>query len=777
MALQIRELIFLRQEQDDVRRGYRFEQMVREILPWDVRPPISATGPSEQFDAVFEWKSRHFIVEAKAKIKPIQRGSHDWEDFELKVRKRRGHCVGLFLSLFPVKEAVIDAANELCREGMAAIVIHGQAWDEIARERLLISEYVSYALANARIRLRSTVDRVDKIRDHGERVQQASERIHRACRKVSKYFLRSYADPRHNSVYVERHIDVRIRTLAEALRPSSLTPMIVEETSPTGAKYFVGRPIPPQFLLLRDFSGSGKTTLSAHIALSGSDAYIGAARAAREGNLCEIEAELERYGDDFGFEMLADMDKPIVFVVDSLDEVVDLPEARREIKALFAAVESLNRVANSLDHVAFPLFVVFTVREEYWRTWESDFEGMPVVRITRRHSQFTTEETEIGLDRYQRAYNYELASAPSDALLDVLSIPFNLGLFSETHEFEETVSAEDALQGKVVDRFFERKAHGMLKRCIPGFSIQIFYKLNSDLAMLTVQQGENLISEDALISTIESRFLIGAPHAEQVAIALLSDTVLTRDANNHSMFRFRHGRFIEYLVAYYIVDKFGEDEGRHMDETTELVLYSGIAQMYNVHGFVRKICAEHYPRKLDAIERYYSRSDSFMRQRLSQLRYEIALGNRTSRDDLDLIMRSIHEQAYDVARDAFYVFAAKNNNPTPEEITAVFACAWDANRGRPERYKFLPKIQYRGMLMCEPVIRRVVESDNWKEWQTFLGLVLDYKVIKSEFREIWAELAGSKQATLANRAGEEWEWVSHLLNLALGSEDLIPGSP
>jgi hypothetical protein len=90
METSIRDLLDLRSVTDDVERGFLFEQAIRELVPWDFPPPLAMRAKSEQLDAFYEWNSWHFLMEAKAKRKPITRGSSDWEDFELKVRRRRG---------------------------------------------------------------------------------------------------------------------------------------------------------------------------------------------------------------------------------------------------------------------------------------------------------------------------------------------------------------------------------------------------------------------------------------------------------------------------------------------------------------------------------------------------------------------------------------------------------------------------------------------------------------------------------------------------------------
>ena len=63
-------------------------------------------------------------MEAKAKDGKITAGSHDWEDFELKIRKRKGFCIGLYLSLGPVASKVINNAKVLNSQGICTIILH-----------------------------------------------------------------------------------------------------------------------------------------------------------------------------------------------------------------------------------------------------------------------------------------------------------------------------------------------------------------------------------------------------------------------------------------------------------------------------------------------------------------------------------------------------------------------------------------------------------------------------------------------------------------------------
>ena len=147
---EIKGLLDLRFVKDDVGRGYLFEQALREIFPWDFKPPLAMRAPGEQIDAFYEWNSWHFLMEAKAKRGIIQRGSHDWEDFELKIRKRRGACIGLFVSLFEVSKGVLESAKELNEQGMTTIVLAGELWDKLSETHIPLTHLFRYLVLHAK---------------------------------------------------------------------------------------------------------------------------------------------------------------------------------------------------------------------------------------------------------------------------------------------------------------------------------------------------------------------------------------------------------------------------------------------------------------------------------------------------------------------------------------------------------------------------------------------------------------------------------------------------
>jgi hypothetical protein len=187
-------LLALRNCKDRVLCGYRFEQIIREILPWDVRPPLALTGRHEQIDAFFVWNNIHFLVECKAK-RQIKVGSHDWEDFELKVRSRDGSVVGLFCSLFALPDALYSAAEILNRQNLITIVIGGDIWEGLAKHGISLSDYLRYMLLHAKAKYLARPASLTDVRNwHYDRTTSA-KRISNVLAPHSAYFLRRYKAP------------------------------------------------------------------------------------------------------------------------------------------------------------------------------------------------------------------------------------------------------------------------------------------------------------------------------------------------------------------------------------------------------------------------------------------------------------------------------------------------------------------------------------------------------------------------------------------------------
>ena len=247
----------IRTIKDNQRRGLLYEQALRELVPWTFRPPLAVIGESEQIDAFFEWNSWHFLVEAKAKKKPITRGSHDWEDFELKVRKRKGGCIGLFCSLFYVADGIEEAARTLNRDGYCTLLLHGTVWDELGDENLPFDYLLRYMVLHARSQFRPIPPPIKEVRAWSSSRDETSSDLTQTCRHISSTFLRRHAHPRHSDIYVPRSNDTYLLTMADELRPSQLR-NIWRKKERAGDISIHNRETPRQICLFRDVSGNPK---------------------------------------------------------------------------------------------------------------------------------------------------------------------------------------------------------------------------------------------------------------------------------------------------------------------------------------------------------------------------------------------------------------------------------------------------------------------------------------------------------------------------------------
>jgi hypothetical protein len=250
------EIIALRDDTNNIRRGYQFEQIIRELLPWDKKPPIASSLPSEQLDGIFLWNGQAYLVESKAKKGKITPGSHDWEDFENKIRRRKNNVTGLFCSLFPVREGIYERANILIAEGHLVIVLEGCFWNEIQKSNLHIKDLLSYMNFHIRIFCNSKPPEINKITEWCYNKDATQRKIFDYCTKNSATFLRRYKSNFHSNLYITREIDNHIVSFVNNLKPSVLK-MDGENKVP-----------PKQLCIVRDYSGSGKTTLSVEIASS-----------------------------------------------------------------------------------------------------------------------------------------------------------------------------------------------------------------------------------------------------------------------------------------------------------------------------------------------------------------------------------------------------------------------------------------------------------------------------------------------------------------------------
>jgi hypothetical protein len=773
------QLLDLRSVADDVARGYLFEQALREFVPWDFRPPLAMRARGEQFDAFYEWNSWHFILEAKAKRKPIKRSSHDWEDFELKVRRRNGSCVGLFASLFEVADSVIEAAEDLNREGLPTIILAGEVWDHLRETWVPVTYLLRYLVLHAKAKHKPIPPNLQEVRRWCYDHDQLRTKIQLVCRSLSATFLRRHALPRHTQVYVSRDIDNAVAALSAQLRPSALSE---ERRTKTRTRqisdvkeieYQTEREKPHQLCILRDASGSGKTTLSVQIAFC-TEPYYGISRAASEDNIDDTFSALDQLGPQKGIHDLVELNKQFVCCIDSLDEAVNIPGKKSEVIGLVRALDDLNNDARKAGLLAYPLLLVFTIREDYWREWESVFEGVRAVHYRNHFSLFSPSEFVEALSRYSTAYQYIYLSEPSGDAAQALSLPFNLHVFSEANEFSDSVSFVDLFDERVLQLYFERKGENVVKRRVVGLSVETFTRIASEFAMSALRVRRQRLTRSDVSTILRESFPHLHSESDHVLLSFLSEGILARDPNNPSEFRFRHSRYMEYLTAQYIVR--AVEEGRAtVEDLIEEVFESGVVSMFRVHDFVRFICKHEFPHLYDVIMETYAQSDRYMAQKLPNLRVGIAHGHIPVEHDIALISKSLSTSVPEVAWDAFFTFAAKVT-PVPEPLLfEAFEAAWKANADNPERWKIIDRMATRGYLLRGNVVERVLESPFEREWEYFLGSILSSPELRKKWEAQFQEAYPRVEQALGIRTGIQWQQVHNLWTILVERLEYVPG--
>lgn len=757
----------LRDMSDNVARGLKFEQIVREIQPWDRKPAITISVPTEQLDGIFVWKDKPYLVEAKAKKDIITAGSHDWEDFELKIRRRKNAVTGLFCSLFEVNAEVYRRADLLINEGFFVLIFAGSFWDDLIEVPLPFADLLEYMNFFGRIKFLAKPPKLSIIHDWLFEKLSTDNRINDICRKNSSTFLRRYISPLHKSLYIERDIDSQILSYALELKPSNLKKKKED---------------PKQLCLVRDYSGSGKTTLALNLAL-GSDSFFGTSITANE---LDIDTKFINFfsslGKSFGLQELIATNKSVVFIIDSLDEAhFDINKKKKEIRAIFKFIdEDLNKAAENFSLIEFPVLVLFTIREDYWRNWETDFEGRKKNSIHKRISTFMDHELPTVIKNYSTAYNFKIIAPLNDEAKKVLSIPINLLIFSEAFSYLGEISVNDVWEGNVINMYFSRKKNDINNRFITGLTSKTFIDLISTIALNVVKSKNYFISRYSINDLVRENFVILYPYVDEIIQAIVSEQVLSIDNVNLNQYYFRHSRFIEFLLAYYVVNAIHETgDLNKLDYFAEISFASGIVQMFRVHDEIRNIGKKIFPDVLNNIDEYYSRSTFFMSRKLLRVRSELAVNTGTSKEDLALILKNTNRNDdEDVIINAFFVIVAKNNLQPQSTVLEFFTLAFHKCSNLSNRYKLIAKLDQHNLLVNEKVLSCIFISRIAKDWEVYFGMIITAE-LRIDFEDLWKQTSASilfDKIITDNTASEDWGQAMKLLDDILLNRQFVPGS-
>lgn len=751
----------LRGAQDHAERGFRFEQTVREILPWSLRPPVAVSTKSEQLDAFFEYNGWHFLVECKAKLGKITAGSHDWEDFELKVLRRGGGCIGLFCSLYEIDDAIYDAIENLNRRHHTTILIAGHQWDDVLAEDMLFGDFIRYLVLQARSKHASRVSSIKSIYQELNDTKNLEQNVRSMLRAGSATFLRRHRSPRHDSIYVTRAIDRDIGEMIIPLQPVRLRQL--ERTALRGNQEFQqARQPPPQIAVVRDLSGAGKTTLSVQFASQTSQPFLSIARAAMEPSIDDILTFLTKIGPRFGINQLYQINLPIVYIIDSLDEGLSSPYKFDEFKSLMKILAELNIEAVNLGYLCYPILMLFTIREEYWREWESQLEGREKRMLIKRFSNFSDDETIKALDLYQSAYHFSFVGAPRKDLLDALSHPFTMQIYAEANEYAGAVDVSQHIGFRVLSLFFERKKQDVLKRPIVGYNGDAMLRICADVAADMVERSAPDISSIRLGEIIRLQEPLLKSQCQDIIGSIRSEQILVGVESDPGLMRFRHSRFLEYLMALYI--QRGLREGQSTDFISRVhqqIAGTNFASPYIVIDNLKALTAS-FPDESSRVQAAFAQSRPFMKGLIQQVRSNIAKGDEILLEQATAIKLAIADRDPDLCWHAYFALAATSSNQPRGVVLESFCLAWDANYDRSDVWKLIQKLRRHNLLFDENVVRRLIKAESPVSWFTYFDEVsLDDPV---EFAKCWAEIGGlAVKKEIMAREGDDWAHVLTML--------------
>ncbi len=134
------KFIGLQTEADVHRRGYALESLLAEMfLLYDLEPRLAYTIPLEQIDGSFTFDTDDYVVEARWRSTPADRG--DADIFASKVRRKGKNAVGLFLSINgftePFREAYKESTPFVAMDGadLYAVLDNRVRFDDLLEPR------------------------------------------------------------------------------------------------------------------------------------------------------------------------------------------------------------------------------------------------------------------------------------------------------------------------------------------------------------------------------------------------------------------------------------------------------------------------------------------------------------------------------------------------------------------------------------------------------------------------------------------------------------------
>jgi len=763
-----KQITSLQHERNEVSRSLYFEQLLREIIPWDHRPPVIHDPLTQPGGGLFSYQGISYQIGTVAGKATVTVETPEWIEFEQRLRKRdRDDIAGLFCCLYDVAPEVINAAKRLNKEGIPALIIFGGIWEKLMEADLFFPVVLDFLRLNSRTTTDPSIDSIEQVSKWIRDTTLINERLQNTAKKLSAPFLRRFKHKFHDRIFVERAIEKQIRQITEMARPTRLRAKAKKDNA-------------RQIIVLRDFSGSGKTTLSANFASVNDETYCFAfsAGAAALDKLTDLFFSHLNYPNNSVSELLT-VDKPLLLIVDSLDETpVNLQmQKRKEIRTLLKKIDELNVVAARFNLSMFPIILMFTVREDYWRDWEAVFEGrQDVTELKKMISSFNSFEFQKALHHYEKAYDYSVSHFLNPKASAILSVPINLEIFSEANHFEGDISVADIWEGKILSSFFTKKEELINKHYITNFSGVMFYRLLGLLAFDLLENKTTLIPRERFNELVALVAPSLAPAADQILLQIVSEQIVINDTEDNKNYRFKYIRFIEYLAAFFIAQEV-ERTGSygHVNEFIKVIYDSNIISIFSVFNNLKHICRTRYRDLEEELVNLYSRSATFLTKYLPELRGRVARSETISDEEIKTILTSNYAPNAFNSWHTFFIVAAKSEMTTREVILSSFDMAWENNRTSEKRWQLIQKLAKKNLLVLEQVLLTILKDGTPREWEEYLGQIIN-KNLHNDFMELWLQTGGEGALNLLTHSDPaEWRITDRLLDLIARNETFIPG--
>ncbi|WP_422359111.1 hypothetical protein [Reichenbachiella sp.] len=770
----INEIIELKSETQDIQRGIDFEILIRELPSWQGKPfykPKSRRTKKDQLDAFFTWNGNSFLIEAKAEKKPMRPGSEKWKSYVSKLTDRTGlGVIGIFASLYDVDPDLYEDGDYQNVRGNHNFILAGGIWEELISSGVSFEDLLDFMVQEVRANLKSKPPKLKKIFEQSVDKEAIKDLLLDDSNLISNIFLRRYEHHHHNELYVARNIDNQAIRLIQSTRPSMLAKKKAKEFYDSIK----------QTHLIRDYSGSGKTTFCVNISKQ-IDICVPLCISASENDIDKILHNIIYKKESGGLiQKLRMIDQPLVVVIDSLDEVKNTQSKIVEVKSIFKLLEGINIDAEKHKLSAFPILVFFTIRDEYFKEWESLFEGSIDNVFRKKISSFSDSELDLALDKYCKTYNISINNIDSldSQTRDVLSIPINLEIFSRANKYKRNIHLADIWESELLHSYFEEKDNQLHKRNLGIRHSQYFYALLADIAVEILQDKDQVISKvdfERILSHIDSTLNY---YVEPFWVALVSEGIFILDKSRINFVSFRYVRFLEFMIAYKLVF--------YIKKTGQISKATGIINnclkfrnlsIFKIVENLKYLCtvSDVPETSLEKFRLELVSNVNFIKDHLISTRSKIALGEVSPPESIKWAMLGASiSQEPEVAWNAFYIITSKHNNQPKEVILEYFSIAWNKNPAI--RYKMLLKIASHNLLTNETLVRNVFSDSQPREWETFLGLVIEHGV-QNEFLTFWSELNYDQKLNLQLAENEaDWKQCVYLVDVIKGKRELILGA-